>query len=80
MHTHTAGDVNLADELRFAPSPEVIGLNNAVLKSPSGAGKENYHPYGGKKENNHPDLAPSTSKSQPLPPTNNLRLKVRVGI
>ena len=66
MLGHTTGDVSLSDEVRFAPSPELVGQNNVILKSPPGVQKENYHP----------DMAPSGAVSPPLPPTSNLRLKV----
>ena len=66
MLGHTTGDVSLSDEVRFAPSPELVGQNNVILKSPPGVQKENYHL----------DMAPSGAVSPPLPPTSNLRLKV----
>ena len=66
MLGHMTGDVSLSDDVRFATSPELVGQNIIILKSPSGVQKENYHP----------DMAPSGAFSPPLPPTSNLRLKV----
>ena len=66
MHGNTAGDLSLTDEVRFAPSPELVGQNNVMLKSPSSGRTENYHP----------DMVPSSAHSPALPPTSDLRLKV----
>ena len=68
MLGHATGDVSLSDEVRFAPSPELVGQNNVILKSPPGVQKENYHP----------DMTPSGALSPPLPPTSNLRFKVYI--
>ncbi len=67
MRVNTSGEVSLADEVRFAPSPDVIGQDGAILKAEREAG---YHPD---VDSTHP----GATRHLKLPPPSNLRLKVR---
>ncbi len=68
MRMNTSGEVSLADEVRFAPSPDVIGQDGAILKAEREAG---YHP-------DVDGMQSGASRHLKLPPPSNLRLKVRV--